>query len=115
MGPWEQRPVFKSHVTEMTTLRSCEPIISFPLLRKITNYFPSEDFEFKLDPSFEPTEEPRNLYNEGKFRDLQKYASAGLVVPVDEDHMYYAALHNKSCVLTYLGKMYWNMAKSGRI
>ena len=46
LGPWEQRPTFKSHITEMTSLKSCRPQISFPLLRKLPEYFGKEDYLF---------------------------------------------------------------------
>ena len=115
LGPWEQRPTFKSHVTEMTSLRSCNPTLSFPLLRKLAQYFDREDHLFPLDPSFEPQAAPKNTKNEGVFKNLQKFVSAGLVAPVGEEHMYYAALNGRSCQLTPLGKLYWNMAKNQRI
>ncbi|MGF1573365.1 MAG: caspase family protein, partial [Sumerlaeia bacterium] len=37
------------------------------------------------------------------FKDLQKMEGVGLVVPVSEEHMYYAAMNSKSCRLTALG------------
>ena len=39
----------------------------------------------------------------------------GLVCPVGEEHMYYAAMNSKSCKLTPLGQHYWNLVKSGKI
>jgi len=38
-----------------------------------------------------------------------------LVVPVGEDHMYYAAINSKSCKLTILGEHYWKLVKKNRI
>ena len=34
------------------------------------------------------------------FKDLQKMEGVGLVVPVDEEHMYYAAMNSTACKLT---------------
>ena len=48
-------------------------------------------------------------------KDLQKYVSIGLVQPVDEDHMYYAAMHSKSCRLTPLGKHFWYLVSQKKI
>lgn len=48
-------------------------------------------------------------------KDLQKLVSVGLVKPVDEDHMYYAAMNSKSCKLTALGAHYWRLVKDQRI
>jgi hypothetical protein len=46
---------------------------------------------------------------------LQKLEGIGLVVPVGEEHMYYAAMNSKSCELTAVGKQYWKLVKEGRI
>ena len=48
------------------------------------------------------------------FKDLQALESIGLVEPVGEDHMYFAAMHNKSCRLTLLGIHYWHLAEDKR-
>jgi hypothetical protein len=39
----------------------------------------------------------------------------GLVAPVGEEHMYYAAMNSKSCKLTTLGAQYWRHVQSGKI
>jgi len=38
-----------------------------------------------------------------------------VLVPVGEDHMYYAAMNSKSCKLTVLGAHYWSLVKNERI
>ena len=48
------------------------------------------------------------------FKDLQLFESVGLVEPVDADHMYFAAMENKSCKLTALGLHYWRLSKDRR-
>ena len=85
------------------------------MLRQIITLFPNADYKLPLDPSFEPTEEPRNNANEAIFSGLQKLRAARLIEPVDEEHMYYAAMNSKGCILTALGKHYWGMVKAGRI
>ena len=49
------------------------------------------------------------------FATLQKLVKLNLVVPVDEDHMYYAAMNSKSCRLTVLGEHYWRLIDRKRI
>ncbi|MFA0960250.1 caspase domain-containing protein [Roseivirga sp. BDSF3-8] len=115
LGPWEQRPVFKSHVNKMISIRKCKPMVSFALMRKITSFFPVKDHYFPLDPSYEPTADPKNPENEGIFAKLQKYVQAGLVRPVGEEHMYFAAMNSKGCELTPQGRMYWEMVKRDRL
>lgn len=115
LSAWDQRPLFKSHVTNLVQLRRCKPAISLETLREITTYFPTPTYDFPLNPSFEPTEKPKDKTNEAIFTDLQQFRAARLLVPVDEEHLYYAAIRKKSCRLTPLGEFYWNRVKRGKI
>ncbi|OEE51653.1 caspase family protein [Vibrio splendidus] len=115
LGPWEQRPIFKTNVKSFTTLRKVQPPITLSDLKKITDLFSDPSIEFQLDPSFEPdSEAPVDDHTE-QFSVLQKFNRINLVVPVGEDHMYYAAMNSKSCKLTVLGAHYWNLVNSERI
>lgn len=115
LGPWEQRPIFKTNVKNFTTLRKVQPPIQLSDLKKIADLFIDPSVEFQLDPSFEPDSSAPNESNTEKFAILQKFNRINLVVPVGEDHMYYAAMNSKSCKLTVLGAHYWNLVKSNRI
>ena len=122
MGSWGARPMFKAHVSSFVPLRRCKPAIETGILRQLPSYFHSPEEEFQLDPNYEPAYQPDVQGEErGKeekekiFLQLQKYRAAGLVEPVDEDHMYYAAINSKSCRLTPLGKFYWMLAESSKL
>lgn len=125
LGPWEQRPIFKTNVTRFTSLREVKTQVDISVLRKISTYFETEDFKYQLDPSFEPTNKKEEIHkvvepyantkHTSVFSDLQKLEGIGLVVPVGEDHMYFAAMNSKSCELTAVGKQYWRLVKEGRI
>jgi hypothetical protein len=116
-GPWDQRPVFKANVERLHILRHCQPAVELEKLRQITTYFPTPDFEYRLDPSYEPDERypPKNEANEMIFDSLQRYRAAKLLVPVGEHHMFYAAVNSKSCRLTPLGQHYWHLASANRL
>ncbi len=115
LGPWEQRPIFKTNVKSFTTLRKVHPPITLADLRKITELFQHPSDNFQLDPSLEPDSDDPNDENVEKFRILQRYNRINLVVPVGEEHMFYAAMNSKSCKLTALGVHYWNLVKKDRI
>ena len=125
LGPWEQRPVFKTNVTRFVSLRKVNPRISLQSLRKLTEFFLAEDDQMPLDPSYEPTNTPEDVHeiiepyateaHTIDFSILQEMESVGLVVPVGEKHMYYAAMNSKSCALTALGKHYWKLVSRGKI
>ena len=115
LGPWDQRPVFKTNVKNFISLRKNLPPISLKDLKEITRLFKNSSDEFFLNPSFEPTESTFNEENGDKFEVLQNYVRVNLVRPVGEEHMYYAAINNKSCKLTALGVHYWNLVRNNRI
>ncbi|MCC6093456.1 MAG: caspase family protein [Eubacteriales bacterium] len=124
LGAWEQRPVFKTNISQFLPLRLIEAKVPKNLLRKIPKLFPSATDEYKLDPSYEFTNVPTEVHIIEKpyaipehveiFKTLQLFESVGLVEPVDEDHMYFAAMHSKSCKLTALGLHYWRLATDKR-
>lgn len=115
LGPWEQRPIFKTNVKNFTTLRKVQPPIALSDLKLITELFPTQSEEFQLDPSYEPDSDNPNEDNVEKFKVLQRYNRVNLVVPVGEEHMYYAAMNSKSCKLTVLGAHYWSLVNNERI
>lgn len=125
LGAWEQRPLFKTNVSTFLSLRQTVPSISTECIRNLTQYFPNYSEALALDPSFEFTNSPTEIHNVIEpyanetnvkiFKDLQVLESVGLVKPVDEQHMYFAAMNSKSCQLTPLGQYYWNLVKNDKI
>ncbi len=122
LGAWEQRPIFKTNVRKFVSLRRTTPPIQLNELRKIAELFPAQDYEFKLDPSFEPEIKgrddgmlPPDQKNTAIFAILQKFNRLNLVVPVGAPHMWHAAMENKSCKLTTLGEHYRRLAKNNRL
>ena len=116
LGPWEQRPIFKTNVSRFVSMRSVPPPIDPNILRNITKYFPTTDQEYSLDPSYEYTEKDNAIQeNVNIFKELQKMVSVGLVKPVAEEHMYFAAINSGACKLTAMGLQYWKLVKSGNI
>ncbi len=122
LGGWDQRPLLKSHVSKLLPLRNCRPQVDPSILRLLPEYFKTADFIYSLDPSYEPDKydvdpeyQTRNPENEMIFKHLQKYRDAHLLIPVGEDHLYYAAIRSKACKLTALGQFYWNLANRGKI
>lgn len=122
LGPWAQRPVFKTNVQSFVSLRSVQPPIALADLKRLVELFPDPGFVFQLDPTFEPE---RGMADDGvpapdpvntaKFAVLQKYNRVNLLVPVDAPHMWHAAMYSKSCKLTVLGEHYRRLVESERI
>lgn len=124
LGAWQQRPIFKTNISNFISIREIEPRVPKSILRKLGQYFTSPSDQFNLDPSFEFTNTPEYAHeviepyakqeNVNVFKELQLFESVGLIEPVDEEHMYFAAKKSKSCKLTALGLHYWKLSKDTR-
>ena len=115
LGAWDQRPLFKSHVSRMLALRTAKPAIDLAILQRLPEWFASREAEFPLSSRYEPTAEPHDSEAESTFRALQRCNRVKLVEPVGEEDMYYAAIHSTACRLTALGRFYWKLSTDGRI
>lgn len=124
LGAWEQRPIYKANVQTFVTLRQVTPKIPLDVLRRLPEYFKDATSTFEFDPSFEPDREnvptefrnvPINTENVRIFKELQMCNKHGLVMPIDAEHMYYAAINSTGCKLTALGAHYRKLAEMKRI
>lgn len=125
LGAWDQRPLLKSHVARLLPLRVCVPSVELDILRFVVDYFPTREFIFPLDPTYEPDKRalsradkekyPKNPEHEAIFAHLQKYRAAGLLVPDGAEHLYFAAMRSKACKLTPLGQFYWDLVKGHKL
>lgn len=113
LGPWKQRPVFKTNVKSFVSLRTAQAPIPLEHLRKLPNLFPEPGYEFRLDPTYEPETRGRpdaapapNPEHTATFAVLQAYNRVNLLKPVGAPHMWHAAIESKSCQLTVLGEHY---------
>ena len=124
LGPWQQRPVFKTNVQTFVSLRKVQPPLPLEDLRRLAEFFPTPGFEFQLDPSFEPEPTGRPVgavppkpNNTVRFAVLQKYNRVNLVVPVgaSKPNMWHAAIESKACKLTVLGEHYRRLVAANLI
>ncbi|CAG0983604.1 hypothetical protein PHYC_01901 [Phycisphaerales bacterium] len=115
LGAWDQRPLFKAHVSKVVALRKCQAPIDTALLRELPVLFPVPAEDLPLSPEFESTCEKKDDAKNKIFCKLQTLSRFHLVVPTGADHMYYAAMHSKACRLTASGRYYWRLAKDNRI
>lgn len=126
LGPWAQRPVFKTNVKRFVSLRKVQPHVELAELRRISEFFPMSGHQFQLDPTYEPerhetwASDPKGIPapdpdHSAIFKILQKYNRIGLVVPEGAPHMWHAAMESKTIRLTALGEHYRRLAGNGLI
>ncbi|MGB8190471.1 MAG: caspase family protein [Chitinophagaceae bacterium] len=110
LGPWHQRPVFKTNVSNFVVLRTETPSIPINVLRQITVYFTAADQVYQLDPTYEHTNTDVAIPAKvAIFQDLKKMQTVGLLTVVEETELYWAAQHSTGCRLTALGMHYWRL------
>ncbi|GAA3944023.1 caspase family protein [Chitinophaga oryziterrae] len=115
LGGWQQRPVFKANIVRSVNLRKVKPPVDLSELRKLTVYFPEVGYQKSLDPSYESTVKEADSENIRVFKVLRHLQGVGLVEPVGEEYMYWAAMKSGTCRLTALGMYYWQLVNAGRI
>lgn len=115
LGAWDQRPLFKSHVSKVVPLRTCTAPIDIAVLRELPMLFPVPAEDLPLSPECEANHSKMNYDRHKVFCKLQALNRVHLVVPVGADHMYHAAMESKACRLTAAGRYYWRLARDNRI
>lgn len=115
LGAWEQRPVFKTNVSQFLSLRDIAPRVPLDVLRNLYKWFPTSGYVYELNPSYEPTYKNPNENNVEIFKQLQLCNRHSLIEPVDAEHMYFAAINSTGCRLTVIGEYYRDLAEKGRI
>lgn len=123
LGPWAQRPVFKTNVKKFVSLREADAPIELARLQQLPALFEEPTTQLQLDPAYEP-ERTRDEDNtvpapdpvkNADFAVLQAMVRVNLVRPVGAPHMWHAAMESQACELTVLGQHYWKLVKEGLI
>ena len=114
LGPWQQRPLYKSYAQCLAPLRKCKPTTPDEVLRSLPKLFRGPEARLRLDRSWEHTEgnDPENVK---KFDKLKLLRNGRLLHTEDGLDLYYVAMKAKKVRLTELGRLYWRLAKKGFI
>jgi Caspase domain len=115
LGAWDQRPLYKSYASHLAPVRCCLPHVSDELLRRLPQYFAMEDSPFQLAPSYEFSHPDARPEHVAIFTAFKSYRDARLLRSVEGDDLYFAALYGHAVALTPVGRLYWRLAKQGRI
>jgi hypothetical protein len=115
LGPWQQRPLFKSYTRRLAPVRRCEPAVSDALLRSLPELFQGPDAPLRLDPGWEVTDESKDPAKVEKFNKLKLLRNGRLLDTEDNLDLYYVALKSKTVRLTRVGGLYWQLAREGMI
>ena len=119
---WQQRPVYKTHATELAVMRECAPLIERMKLREMVKYFPQPDYRYQLDPAYDPQDEFGNIKGRKNDRKItigrlfKQYRDAGMLkATVPGEDFYWVARRSHTVELTPRGREYWWLVTQDRI
>ena len=115
LGPWDQRPMYKSHADRLSPIRKCNPHVTDDLLRELPDIFTNYDSPYKLNPSYEHTDDSAIAENVAMFNKFKILRNARLLYVDDDLDLYYAALGSRSVSLTPIGQFYCGLAANNLI
>jgi hypothetical protein len=113
LGPWQQRPIYKSNATSLSPVRQCLPDIEDDELRRLPQFFARPDTLYYLDPSYEVVHSSALPEHVSLFKLFKRYQVARLLRPTLDSDLYFAALRSHPVELTPIGQFYWQLARSG--
>lgn len=116
---WQQRPIFKSHVSQSTALRTCRPPIDQDLLRKLPTYFHNAEARYSMTPAHEGVRPippgVNSTLEQQAFDYFKQLRNAGLLTTDHNKDLYFVALASEDVYLTFLGRYFWRLATKGRL
>jgi len=111
LGPWDQRPVYKSYARSLKPLRRCEPAVPDSVLARLPEWFKRPDCVFQLDPAYEHTHESADDACVEIFNQFKVLRNTHLLTTEEGKDLYSIALESGSVRLTPQGRLFWKRAK----
>ncbi|WP_169312047.1 caspase family protein [Fluviicola taffensis] len=114
LSPWEQRPVFKSFVKQLTPLRFCLPTVRKRILRQMFNepYFSLKEKSISLD--FKSLQDESGKIGKNELFVLASFEKARLLECPDRIPLLQAIVEGKTCFLSPYGKHVWELFKNNQ-
>lgn len=115
--PWQQRPIYKAHISRVSALRRCGGGLSRSELRKLnsSDFFPDIDRSLGLRPNDVPTDYEKQPRKVEFFCQLQRFEKAGLVECPEGYSLQEAARKNSEVRLSVSGRFYCELVSKGKL
>jgi Caspase domain len=115
LGAFEQRPLYKSYAVRLSAVRRCKPEVNDRLLRELVTFFPSVDYQYKLDRTYERTDPSAIPEHVAIFDKFKIYRNARLLRAVNDEDFYDVAMNETRVELTVQGRAYRSLVQDHRI
>lgn len=111
LSPWQQRPVFKSSITQMSVLRTSIGDVERECLQQLNSldFFHKRDRKIQLRPkhiTIDPIAQPRRAQF---MSNLLRFYRAGLLECPNKMSPYEAAIQGSCCELSVSGQFFWDL------
>lgn len=111
LGPWDQRPMYKSYADHLPPVRLCAPAVPDQLLRELPKLFTDMSSHFSMDPSYEDTHDLKDPEHVAVFNKFKTLRNARLLTTGAGKDLYWTAVESGWVELTPLGQFYWSLAQ----
>lgn len=115
LGPWDQRPLYKSYAKRLSPIRSCKPAVPDSLLRELPSLFPEVTYRYQLDPTYEASDASAIPEHTAIYQKFTVLRDARLLRTVGGNHLFFTVMGSGAVELTELGQLYWLQAKNDRL
>lgn len=117
LGPWDQRPSLKANVAKEVIIRKTQPKVPQHILANIPNLFTKPGTRCRLDKRhlLRKDEEGHDPEKALEMEHLEILFKRGLIEPQEAKTLTEAAQKETGCMLSGVGKFYWQMVFNGRI
>lgn len=117
LTPWQQRPVFKSYLSELKPLRKCLPPVRKKMLRIITKspFFTDSEQQLQLSQDLLTG---KTMVDEVEYSNLDLllgFEKSGLLECLDRKHLLQAIETKENCSLSVYGKYFWKLVTNERV
>ena len=114
LGPWEQRPVYKSYARKLSPIRKCKPAVPDSVLARLTDWFPTAESGFRMDRTYEREEKAHAIADHvAVFDQFKLLRNAHLLEGESGLDLYWTAINEKLVYLTPQGRLFWSRARRG--
>jgi hypothetical protein len=115
LGPWRQRPIYKTYTSSVTITRKAKPHVDPVFIRQLTDLFPDSGAFYPLTPEHEYDEVPETPEQHICYA-FKQLRNGGLVVAEHpREDFYWTAIHSHRLMLTPLGRYFWRLAADGLV
>ncbi|MGA8088658.1 MAG: caspase family protein [Terracidiphilus sp.] len=115
LGAFDQRPLYKSYAVRLSPVRRCNPEVPDQLLRELVSFFPTPEYRFRLNKTYEHTDPSAIPEHVQVFDKFKIFRNARLLKPVEHPDLFFAAMNEGHVELTVQGKAYRGLAEDRRI